>query len=179
MKGLLGFAHAVDWFNQQVARFAVWAMFISCMVSAGNATVRYLVSMSSNGWLEVQWYLFAACVLLGAPFVLKMNEHVRVDVIYSHLSSRGQARIDLFGLIFFLMPGALLLTWMSWPWFVDSFVTHEMSSNAGGLIRWPVKLMLPIGFGLLALQGLSEIIKRAAYLKGDYAMDLQYERPLQ
>jgi TRAP-type mannitol/chloroaromatic compound transport system permease small subunit len=118
-------------------------------------------------------------VLLGAPFVLKMNEHVRVDVIYSHLSSRGQARIDLFGLIFFLMPGALLLTWMSWPWFVDSFVTHEMSSNAGGLIRWPVKLMLPIGFGLLALQGLSEIIKRAAYLKGDYAMDLQYERPLQ
>jgi len=179
MKGLLGFAHAIDWFNQQIARFAVWAMFISCMVSAGNATVRYLVSMSSNGWLEVQWYLFAACVLLGAPFVLKMNEHVRVDVLYSRLTSRGQARIDLFGLIFFLMPGALLLAWMSWPWFVDSYVTHEMSSNAGGLIRWPVKLALPIGFGLLALQGISEIIKRTAYLKGDYAMDLQYERPLQ
>jgi TRAP-type mannitol/chloroaromatic compound transport system permease small subunit len=179
MKGLLGFAHAIDWFNQQIGRFAVWAMFISCMVSAGNATVRYLISMSSNGWLEVQWYLFAACVLLGAPFVLKMNEHVRVDVLYSRLTSRGQARIDLFGLIFFLMPVALLLAWMSWPWFVNSFVTHEMSSNAGGLIRWPVKLALPIGFGLLALQGISEIIKRVAYLKGDYAMDLQYERPLQ
>lgn len=179
MKGLLGFAHAVDWFNQQIGRFAVWAMFISCMVSAGNATVRYLISMSSNGWLEVQWYLFAACVLLGAPFVLKMNEHVRVDVLYSRLTSRGQARIDLFGLIFFLMPVTLLLTWMSWPWFVDSFVTHEMSSNAGGLIRWPVKLVLPVGFGLLALQGVSEIIKRTAFLKGDYAMALQYARPLQ
>ncbi len=179
MKGLLSFAHTVDWINERVGRIAVWAMFISCMVSAGNATIRYLVSMSSNAWLELQWYLFGATVLLGAPFVLKVNEHVRVDVIYSRLSSRQQASVDLFGLIFFLMPAALLIAWMAWPWFVTSFTENEMSSNAGGLVRWPIKMVIPIGFALLALQGVAEIIKRIAFLRGEYTMDLQYERPLQ
>jgi len=166
MKGLLGFAHGIDWLNARVGRLAVWAVLIACMVSAVNATLRYLISNSSNAWLELQWYLFAAIVLLGAPFVLKVNEHVRVDVIYSRLSSRGQATIDLLGLIFFLMPAVCLLAWMSWPWFVDSFTHNEMSSNAGGLIRWPVKLALPVGFALLALQGVAEIIKRVAFLRG-------------
>ncbi|MCX7201407.1 MAG: TRAP transporter small permease subunit [Burkholderiales bacterium] len=179
MKGLLSFAHAIDWLNERVGRIAVWAVLIACLVSAGNATLRYLISNSSNAWLELQWYLFGAMVLLGAPFVLKMNEHVRVDVIYSRLGPKGQACIDLFGLVLFLMPAACLLAWMSWPWFVDSFVHSEMSSNAGGLIRWPVKLMLPVGFTLLVLQGLAEIVKRVAFLRGEYAMDLQYERPLQ
>jgi TRAP-type mannitol/chloroaromatic compound transport system permease small subunit len=179
MDGLLRIAHGIDWLNEKVGRLAVWAVLISCMVSAVNASLRYLISSSSNAWLELQWYLFGVMVLLGAPYVLKVNEHVRVDVIYSRLEPRRQAMVDLFGMIFFLMPAAVLLAWMSWPWFVDSFVTHEMSSNAGGLVRWPVKLLLPVGFGLLMLQGISEIIKRIGYLRGVYAMDTQYQRPLQ
>jgi TRAP-type mannitol/chloroaromatic compound transport system permease small subunit len=179
MDGLLRVARGIDWLNEKVGRLAVWAVLISCMVSAINASLRYLISSSSNAWLELQWYLFGVMVLLGAPFVLKVNEHVRVDVIYSRLAPRRQAVIDLFGMIFFLMPAAVLLAWMSWPWFVDSFVNNEMSSNAGGLIRWPVKLLLPVGFFLLMLQGVSEVIKRVGYLRGVYAMDTHYERPLQ
>jgi TRAP-type mannitol/chloroaromatic compound transport system permease small subunit len=179
MKSLLRFAHAVDWVNERLARIALWAVFLSCMVSAINATVRYLISESSNAWLELQWYLFAATVMLGAPFVLKVNEHVRVDVIYSRLAPRRQALVDLFGLVLFLMPAALLLAWLSWPYVLDSYLTHEMSSNAGGLLRWPFKVLIPIGFGMLSLQGIAEIIKRIAFLQGTYAMDTHYERPLQ
>ena len=165
--------------NARLARIALWAVFLSCMVSAINATVRYLISESSNAWLELQWYLFAATVMLGAPFVLKVNEHVRVDVIYSRLAPRRQALVDLFGLVLFLMPAALLLAWLSWPYVLDSYLTHEMSSNAGGLLRWPFKVLIPIGFGMLSLQGIAEIIKRIAFLQGTYAMDTHYERPLQ
>jgi TRAP-type mannitol/chloroaromatic compound transport system permease small subunit len=179
MKSLLRFAHAVDWINERLARIALWAVFLSCMVSAVNATVRYLISESSNAWLELQWYLFAVTVMLGAPFVLKVNEHVRVDVIYSRLAPRRQALIDLFGLVLFLMPAALLLAWLSWPYVLDSYLTHEMSSNSGGLLRWPFKVLIPIGFGMLSLQGIAEIIKRIAFLQGSYAMDTHYERPLQ
>lgn len=179
MDGLLRVARGIDWLNEKVGRLAVWAVLISCMVSAVNASLRYLISSSSNAWLELQWYLFGVIVLLGAPFVLKVNEHVRVDVIYSRLTPRRQAMVDLLGMIFFLLPAAILLAWMSWPWFVDSFIHNEMSSNAGGLIRWPVKLLLPLGFFLLLLQGLSEIIKRIGYLRGVHAMDTHYERPLQ
>lgn len=179
MTSWLRFAHGVDWINERVSRLAVWAVFLSCMVSAVNATIRYLVSESSNAWLELQWYLFAATVMLGAPFVLKVNEHVRVDVLYSRFESRRQALIDLFGLVVFLMPAALLLAWMSWPYVLDSIVTGETSSNAGGLIRWPFKILIPVGFALLSLQGIAEIVKRIAYLRGDYAMDTHYERPLQ
>lgn len=179
MKGWLGCAHGVDWVNERVARFAVWAMFLSCMVSALNATLRYLLSESSNAWLELQWYLFAATVLLGAPFVLKVNEHVRVDIIYSRLGPRRQALVDLLGLLLFLMPAAVLLVWMSWPYVVDSYVHNEMSSNSGGLVRWPFKVLVPIGFFLLSAQGFAEIIKRVAFLRGEYTMDTHYERPLQ
>jgi TRAP-type mannitol/chloroaromatic compound transport system permease small subunit len=179
MKPFLAFAHAIDKVSGLFGRIAVWAIFISCMVSAINATVRYLINDSSNAWLELQWYLFGACVMLGTSFVLQVNEHVRVDVLYSRMPVRLKAWVDLFGMIFFLMPGALLVAYMSWPWFVDAYVHHEMSSNAGGLLRWPVKLVLPVGFGLLALQGIAEIIKRVGYLLGQYQMDVHYERPLQ
>lgn len=179
MQGFLRISNGIDWINEKVGRIAVWAVLVSCLVSAINASLRYLISSSSNAWLELQWYLFGVMVLLGAPFVLRVNEHVRVDVVYSRLEPRKQAMVDLFGLIFFLMPAAVLLAWMSWPWFVDSFVNNEMSSNAGGLVRWPVKLLMPLGFGLLMLQGVSEIIKRIAYLRGLISMDTHYERPLQ
>ena len=179
MKGSLGLAHGIDKLNEWFGRIAVWAAFISCMVSAGNATVRYVFHVSSNGWLEVQWYLFAATVLLGTAAVLRLNEHVRVDVLYARYPARLRAWVDLLGLILFLMPGSLLIMWMSWPWFVDAWHTGEMSNNAGGLIRWPIKLLIPLGFASLSLQGLSEIIKRIGYLRGSYSMDTQYERPLQ
>ena len=179
MKSLLPLAHAIDRFNTLFGRIAIWATFISCMVSAGNASIRYLFDKSSNAWLELQWYLFAVNVMLGAAMVLRVNEHVRVDVLYGRASGTRKAAIDLFGMIFFLMPAAVLMVWMSWPWFLDSFIHDEMSSNAGGLVRWPVKLMVPLGFLMLSLQGLSEMIKRVCFLQGTYEMNLQYERPLQ
>lgn len=179
MRGLLALAHAIDKLNEWCGRLAIWAVFVSCMVSAGNATIRYLISRSSNAWLEVQWYLFAVTVMFGTAYVLKVNEHVRVDVVYGRLPPRLKAWIDLFGMVVFLMPGTLLIAWMAWPWFVDSYVTDEMSSNAGGLLRWPMKICIPLGFALLSLQGISEIIKRIGYLRGVYAMDIHYERPLQ
>nr|WP_279343682.1 TRAP transporter small permease subunit [Variovorax terrae] len=152
---------------------------MAALISAGNAFVRYLMDMSSNGWLEIQWYLFAATVMLGAPVVLKLNEHVRVDIFYGKLKGNGPVYVDLFGLIFFLMPVMGLLAWLSWPLLVKMFLTHEMSSNAGGLIRWPAMLLLPLGFGLMFLQGLSEIVKRIAYLQGRFQMDTHYEKPVQ
>jgi len=179
MQGLLAFAGLIDRINQRVGMLATWLVLLSCLVSAGNATIRYLLSMSSNAWLELQWYMFAGIVMLGASYTLKLNEHVRVDVLYGGLQARARAWIDLLGTIFFLMPTALLIAWMSWPMFWDSYATGEMSSNAGGLIRWPVKLLVPVGAVLLALQGLSEIIKRVGYLRGQYDMDTHYEKPLQ
>ena len=179
MDASLAVAHGIDRVNAWWGRLAVWAMFISCMVSAGNATFRYLFNLSSNAWLEIQWYLFTACVLMGAALVLKVNEHVRVDVMYSRYSSRGKAWVDLFGILLFMMPTTILLTWMSWPWFLDSWGLMERSSNEGGLLRWPVKIILPLGFFFLSLQGVSEIIKRIGFLRGVYPMDTHYERPLQ
>ncbi len=179
MKQLLPLAHAIDKLNNFLGRLAVWAVFISCMVSAGNATIRYLFDSSSNAWLELQWYLFAVTVMLGTSMVLRVNEHVRVDVLYGRASGLRKAKIDLFGMVVFLMPATLLMVYMSWPWALDSFVHQEMSSNAGGLIRWPIKVLVPLGFALLSLQGISEIIKRICFLQGSYQMDLQYERPLQ
>ena len=175
----LKFAHAIDRLNNGFGWIAVWAAFLSCMISAVNATLRYAASLSSNAWLEIQWYLFGACVMFGAGLVLRVNEHVRVDVMYSRYSPRTKAWVDLLGLIFFLMPMAALLMWMSWPFFVDAWNLMERSSNEGGLIRWPAKILMPIGFASLSLQAISEIIKRIGFLRGIYAMDTHYERPLQ
>jgi TRAP-type mannitol/chloroaromatic compound transport system permease small subunit len=161
---------------------ASWMVLLACMISAGNAMVRYGISYSSNAWLEVQWYFFAGIVMLGASITLQRNEHVRVDLVFGSLSERNRLRVDIFGIIVFLMPAMLLLTWMTWPFFVDSFLRDEGSSNAGGLIRWPVKLILPVGFLLLCLQGLSELIKRIALLRGiapDVEVVTEYVRPEQ
>jgi TRAP-type mannitol/chloroaromatic compound transport system permease small subunit len=179
MNALLQLARWIDALNDRVARLAAWAVLASATISAGNAIVRYALDQSSNAWLEIQWYLFAACVMLGAAQVLRLNEHVRVDVIYGRWPARTQVLIDLFGLVVFLMPVVLLMLALSTPLFVKWYATGEMSSNAGGLIRWPAMLMLPLGFGLLALQGVAEIIKRIGWLMHVLDMDTHYERPLQ
>ena len=179
MNPLLSLSRAIDLVSERLGRLAAWGVLLSCLVSAGNATIRYVLNASSNAWLELQWYLFAVTVMLGAAHVLKVNEHVRVDVLYGGRSGTTKAVIDLLGMLFFVLPVCLLMVWLSWPWFVDSYVHHELSSNAGGLLRWPVKLLVPLGFGMLALQVVSEVIKRVAFLTGRIDMDTHYERPLQ
>ena len=179
MSALLRLSLAVDWISERIGRVASLAVLLAALISAGNAVVRYVFDISSNGWLEIQWYLFAGIVMMGAPIVLKLNEHVRVDLIYGKLKGNGPVFVDLFGLIFFLLPVMVLLTYFSWPLLVKMYVTNEMSSNAGGLIRWPAMLMLPLGFGMMLLQGLSEIVKRICYLQGTYQMDTHYEKPVQ
>jgi len=179
VNALLAISRFIDRWNQRVGYLATWCVLIACVISAGNALIRYTFSDSSNAWLEIQWYLFGAMFLLGAAYTLKMNEHVRVDIIFGKLSPRAQAWIDLIGGVVFLMPAVVIIGWMAWPFFVESYVRHEMSTNAGGLLRWPVKLLIPVGFGLLALQGLSEIIKRIGILEGLRVQTPRYEKPLQ
>ena len=179
MKGLLSLSRGIDWLNDKFAIVAIWAVLLSCIISALNAIVRYAFNYSSNGFTEIQWYLFAGVVMLGASQVMRVNEHVRVDVLYGLYGGRGQAIVDLLGFIFFLMLSMSVMLYYSWPLFVKMFVSGEMSSNAGGLIRWPVMFLLPLGFALILLQGLSEIIKRVAWLNHKYDGDFHYERPLQ
>ena len=182
MGPLIAFSRGVDKLNTAVSKLADWAVLLACLISAGNAFVRYGVSYSSNAWLEVQWYLFAAIVMLGASYTLFRNEHVRVDLVYGHLGERARLWVDVFGIILFLLPATALLAWMTWPLFLDSFTRGETSQNAGGLLRWPVKLLLPLGFALLFFQGLSELIKRIALLIGEKPESeavITYERPLQ
>ena len=154
-------------------------MLLACLVSAINAMIRYAFSYSSNGWLELQWYMFALLVMFGASYTFRRNEHVRVELLYLYLSERGQLWLDLIGTLFFLIPTCLLLAYLSWPFFMQSYSVNEMSANAGGLLRWPVKFAIPAGFVMLALQGLSEVIKRAAALQGYVTIDAKYERPTQ
>jgi TRAP-type mannitol/chloroaromatic compound transport system permease small subunit len=176
---LLKFALGVDRISEQFGHLAAFTVLAAALISAGNAFIRYGFDVSSNGWLEIQWYLFAVTVMLGAPLALKLNEHVRVDIFYGKLKGNGPVYVDLFGLILFLLPVMLTLAWLSFPLFLKMYLTHEMSSNAGGLIRWPAMLLLPLGFAWMLLQGLSEIIKRVAYLQGKYEMDTHYEKPVQ
>lgn len=172
-------AHGIDHITNLFASFGKWALVLSCLISAMNAFIRYVFDYSSNSWLEIQWYLFAAAVMLGAAQVLRVNEHVRVDIIYGKLSSKARIYIDLLGLFLFLLPAMIYFAYLAWPLFLGMYQSGEMSSNAGGLIRWPAMLMLPAGFFLVTLQGLSEIIKRLAWLSHVYEMDFHYERPLQ
>jgi len=166
VKALLKLSGLIDALSERVGRLTYWLILVMVLVSAGNASVRYAFDRSSNAWLEIQWYLFSAVFLFGAGYTLLHNQHVRIDVVTSHLSRRGRAWIDLLGTLFFLLPMAIAIMWMSWPVFVQSYELNEVSSNAGGLIVWPARLMVPVGFLLLILQGISELIKRVAFLRG-------------
>jgi TRAP-type mannitol/chloroaromatic compound transport system permease small subunit len=163
---LLKLSQLIDWLNERVGTGAFWLVLIMTLISAGNASYRFVFNDSSNGMLEIQWYLFAAVFLLCAPYTLQKNEHVRIDVLSGKLSPRGLAVIDIIGTLLFLLPMVVLVLWLSLPLVADSYRINEHSANAGGLIRWPVKILLPIGFTLLALQGISELIKRIAFLTG-------------
>ena len=166
MRGLLKFSAAVDWLNAQVGKWIIWLILGSTVISAINALVRKILNTSSNAYLEVQWYLFAGAFLLAAGYTLLNGEHVKIDVISSRFSKRTQIWIDVFGFIFFLMPVCIAILYYGIPFFLQGFRSGEMSSNAGGLVRWPVYILMPIGFSLLLLQGVSELIKRVAFLQG-------------
>ncbi|WP_256856524.1 TRAP transporter small permease subunit [Variovorax sp. KK3] len=170
---------AIDRVNDFFGALAKWALLAACVISGGNAIIRYAVGYSSNAWLEIQWYLFAVGVMFGAAQVLRLNEHVRVDVFYGGWKARRQVLMDLFGLVFFLLPIMGLLAWLSWPLLVEMVRSGESSSNAGGLVRWPAMLTLPLGFALLVLQGAAEVCKRVLWLRGRLRMDTHYERPVQ
>jgi len=163
---LLKLSQLIDWISERVGKGTFWLVLIMTIISAGNAVVRFAFNYSSNGLLEIQWYLFAAIFLLCSPYTLQKNEHVRIDVLSGKLSPRGLAVIDIIGSLFFLLPMVVLVLYLSVPLVADSYHISEMSANAGGLIRWPVKILLPLGFTLLALQGISELIKRVAFLMG-------------
>lgn len=202
MNGLLAVSAAIDRTNKALGRIAVWLVLLAALLSAFNAAFRYSIgtivrltdegrafpwlqailrwySNSSNSFLEGQWYMFAGMVLLGAAYTLKVNEHVRVDLFYGWVSERTRTWIDLLGAVFCLVPMCLVLIYFTWPWFLESWRSNEMSMNAGGLPRWPVKLVLPVGFFLVLLQGISEIIKCIAALTTDYVREHAYEKPLQ
>jgi TRAP-type mannitol/chloroaromatic compound transport system permease small subunit len=202
LAGLLTISRVIDAINQKFGIIATYLVLFAALLSAANAAFRYgingLIRVSreyhflsgiqtlvnwyganSNAFLEAQWYMFAGMVLLGAAWTLKVNEHVRVDLIYGSVSERTRIWIDLFGAIFFLLPMCALLAYFTWPWFLDSWSSGEGSQNAGGLMRWPVKLLLPLGFVLVGLQGVSEIIKAIAALTVGYRREHAYEKPLQ
>jgi TRAP-type mannitol/chloroaromatic compound transport system permease small subunit len=166
MQALLWVSRLVDGLNERIGRVMYWLVLVAVLVSAGNAISRKVLNISSNAYLELQWYLFSALFLFCAGYTLLRNEHVRIDVVAGRFSARTQAWIDIFGTVFFLLPMAVLFIYLSWPIFIRTYVQGEISTNAGGLLIWPARFMVPVGFTLLALQGLSELIKRIAFLTG-------------
>jgi TRAP-type mannitol/chloroaromatic compound transport system permease small subunit len=166
MRALLKFSNAIDWLNGQVGKYVIWLILASTAISGINAVVRKAFNMSSNAFLEIQWYLFATAFLCAAGYTLLSGEHVKIDVVSSKLSKRAQIWIDVIGYLFFLAPVCLAILYYGTPFFLQGFKSGEVSSNAGGLIRWPVYLMIPVGFTLLLLQGMSELVKRLAFLQG-------------
>ncbi len=166
MQALLKFSRLVDAMNERIGHGVYWLVLVMVLESAGNAIVRKIFSASSNALLELQWYLFSAVFLLCGAWTLLRNDHVRIDIIQARLSPRTQAWIDVFGTVFFLMPMVAIFLWLSWPWFVRSYTEHEVSGSAGGLTFWPARLLVPVGFALLALQAVSELVKRIAFLAG-------------
>jgi TRAP-type mannitol/chloroaromatic compound transport system permease small subunit len=167
MTGLLALSRAIDRINEFIGKWVSWLILLAVLVSATNAVIRKAFNMSSNAWLELQWYLFGAAFLLAAAYTLKQNEHIRIDIVYGMFSRRKQHWIDLFGHVFFLMPFVILMIFYFVPYVSLSFRTGEVSTNAGGLILWPAKSLLLIGFSMLGLQGVSEIIKKIAIMRGD------------
>ena len=166
MSALLGLSRVIDAFNELIGKLIRWLVLATVLISAVNAIVRKAFNIGSNAYLEVQWYLFAAVFMLGAGYAFLRNAHVRIDFISSKLSKRTNAIIDILGIVVFVVPLCLILITLSWPFFVNAWNTGEMSSNAGGLIRWPVYLLVPVGFAILLVQSLSELVKRIAFLRG-------------
>ena len=166
MKLLLDISRTVDWLNERIGRLVSWLVLATVLVSTTNATFRYAFNQSSNAWLEIQWYLFSAIFLLASGYTLKHNQHIRIDIIAGRLSRKAQTWIDILGTLLFLFPMAIIIMWLSWPVFVNSYQHNEISTNAGGLTVWPARLLVPVGFFLLILQGGSELIKRIAVIKG-------------
>jgi len=173
VNAMLALSRAIDAITERVGRFVYWLVLIVVLISAANAIVRKLFNYSSNAYLEIQWYLFSVIFLFGAGYTLLRNEHVRIDIITGRLSARAQNWIDVVGIVLFLWPMSFVIMWLSWPLFVDSLARHEVSSNAGGLLIWPARLMMPIGFALLIMQSVSELIKRVAFLRGRIPDPLQ------
>ncbi|MEO8536419.1 MAG: TRAP transporter small permease subunit [Betaproteobacteria bacterium] len=173
MNALIALSRAIDAVTERVGRFVYWLVLVVVLVSAANASVRKLFNYSSNSYLEIQWYLFSVIFLFSAGYTLLHNEHVRIDIIQARLSPRTQNWIDVVGIVLFLWPMTVIIMWLSWPLFVDSFTRNEVSTNAGGLTIWPARLMLPVGFALLLMQSVSELIKRIAFLAGRIPDPLQ------
>lgn len=166
MRFLLSASRRIDAINETVGTLVSWLLLLAVLICTGNAAIRYAFNTSNNAWLEIQWYLYAAVFLLGASYTLRRNEHVRIDVVSGKLPQRVQAWIDVFGFVLFLLPMTLIILYYAVPYALLSFESQEMSTNAGGLIVWPAKVLIPVGFLLLTLQGISELIKRIAFLRG-------------
>ena len=177
MSPLLSLSRAIDAFSSLIGKLAMWMILATTLISAGNAIVRKLFNTSSNGLLEIQWYLFAAVFLLGSGYAFLKNAHVRIDFVSSKFSARGRNWVDVFGIVLFLFPLCYMMVTLGWPVFHNAWVSGEMSSNAGGLVRWPVYGLIPLGFVVLALQALSELIKRIAFLTGHGPDVLAHEGP--
>jgi TRAP-type mannitol/chloroaromatic compound transport system permease small subunit len=177
MKFLLRLSAKIDAANERIGRIAGWLGLLSVIICTINAIFRYAFNMSSNAWLEIQWYLNAAMFLLVAAWALKRNDHVRIDVIGGRLPRKAQAWIDIVGGLLALLPASLIIAWYSWPSLLNSYLISEHSSDPGGLIRWPVRLLIPVAFGLLALQGVSEIIKKVAFLRGLIPFPSEHAKP--
>lgn len=166
MTALLRLSRLIDRLNEFVGHWLAWLVLAAVLISAGNAIIRKLLDTSSNAWLEIQWYLFAAVFLVAAGYTLLRQEHVKIDVILGRFSKRTQVGVEIFGIVFFLLPFVVIVIDLMWPILARAYVSGEMSQNAGGLIRWPVFAIVPVGFALLGLQGVSELIKRVAFLQG-------------
>ena len=166
MDFLLRLARLIDSLNERVGKSVYWLVLLMVLISAGNAIIRKVFSMSSNAWLELQWYLFSAVFLLASGYTLLRNEHVRIDILAGRLSHKAQAWIEIMGTVLFLLPMTVMLTVMSWPYFVHAYLDHEVSGSAGGLVLWYARILMPAGFFLLSLQGVSELIKRVAFIAG-------------
>jgi TRAP-type mannitol/chloroaromatic compound transport system permease small subunit len=167
MNGLLALARGIDWVSERVGRLVYWLVLAIVLIASANAISRYVFSMSSNAWLELQWYLFSVIFLCGSGYALKHGAHVRIDLVANRFSRRTLAKVDIFGFLLMMLPVCFFMIWFGWNAFSKSIGIWEQSPDPGGLARWPIKFILPLGFALLALQGVAELIKRVAFLRGD------------
>lgn len=177
MKLLLSISQFIDAITDRIGKLAMWLVLATTLISAGNAIIRKVFGTSSNAWLEIQWYLFAAVFMLGSGYAFLKNAHVRIDFVSSRFSARTRNWVDIGGILVFVVPLCVLMIYEGWPLFTQALASGEMSSNAGGLIRWPIYALIPFGFGLLMLQSASELIKRLAFLKGQGPDVLAHDGP--